>query len=300
MKSLTRQFLRVICRCYPLYSGRGTIANSKIFRSLSETKSSPEITTTLHDGSSIVVPLDDYIGRSIYYFGDLDYKISWVCKNVLRPGDCVVDIGAHFGLVTLFASAIVGPKGSVHSFEPHPKFADRIQRSLTLNQRRNVSLHNVALTDEPGEMTLHVPFDNSGRASLIKPNRPLYEVQIKAVNTTDYFGQLDLNSIRLLKIDVEGHEEDVFRGGEGFLRTNKPDVILFEEHKKPIREQPVVSFLHDLGYQILAIPRANLFMSTFPLNGTDRKSCTASHDYVAVNKQATDAGEIRSKLNARA
>lgn len=300
MKSLTRQFLRVVCRWYPLYSGRGTIANSKIFRSLSETpESSSEITTTLHDGSSIIVPLDDYIGRSIYYFGDLDYKISWVCKNVLRPGDCAVDIGAHFGLVTLFASAIVGHQGSVHSFEPHPEFADRIRRSLGLNGRKNVTLHNVALTDQPGEMTLHVPFDNSGRASLIRPNRPLYEVQIEAVNMSEYFRQLDISDIRLLKIDVEGHEEDVFRGGESTLRSTPPDVILFEEHKKPIQDQPVVSFLSNLGYEILAIPRANLFMSTFPLNGTEHKSCSASHDYVAVHKGAEDADAILTRLKAK-
>src|SRR5438105_131611 len=42
-------------------------------------------------------------------------------RSYLRKGDCVVDVGANIGAVTLTAASRVGAQGSIYAFEPHPR-----------------------------------------------------------------------------------------------------------------------------------------------------------------------------------
>lgn len=47
-----------------------------------------------HGGHWVAAPLDDYVGRAVFYTGELDRKITWICSRVVREGDTVLDIGA--------------------------------------------------------------------------------------------------------------------------------------------------------------------------------------------------------------
>lgn len=88
----------ILRKIYPLKSGLGTIANSKVFKRLD---GNPMGDIVAKSGRfDLVVPQDDYVGRSIKYFGDLDKKVTWVVCNVLEPGDTALDIGANLGLVS--------------------------------------------------------------------------------------------------------------------------------------------------------------------------------------------------------
>ena len=70
--------------------------------------------------------------RSTYFLGRYyDLPTQLLCQAALRVGDHVVDVGANIGMISLLASAIVGPTGRVDAFEPNPLCAQKIRQTLS-------------------------------------------------------------------------------------------------------------------------------------------------------------------------
>src|SRR5882762_8193075 len=87
-----------LTRLYPFYSGCGTFANKSLIHKIAGESS--ENVWCCVSGGEILARLDDYVGRSAFYVGDLDRKITWICAQIVKSGDTVLDIGANIGLVT--------------------------------------------------------------------------------------------------------------------------------------------------------------------------------------------------------
>ena len=229
MRSILRSMIRLLCQLYPIYSGPAKIANSILFRYLSKT-SNPIVLTKLRDGSPILVNLNDFIGRTIYYFGDYDLKVTEICRRLLRPGDTVVDVGANCGVVTIYSSRLVGPKGHIYAIEPQPDLAVLIQKSAAIGGYSQVSVHSIALSDCDGTMNLAIPEDNSGKATLMLRNKfPYKTIQVQTKKASDYISSLSLGLIHLMKVDAEGYEYIIIKDVLESLRERSPDIILFEE-----------------------------------------------------------------------
>jgi FkbM family methyltransferase len=287
---LLSQILRAAGSLYPLYSGCGTIANSRVFRSALAAESS-ERTIRLKSGALIIVPTDDYVGRSIYYFGDLDRKLTWLCREILRPGDVAIDIGANIGLVSLNMAAFVGPSGRVEAFEPQPRLWPFLRRSIELNSFSQITLHPIALGAEDGTLELSIPLFNSGGASLHHryDNNDCVEITVR--NSGKYLSSLDLPRIRLMKIDVEGYEQVVLSNATSFFVSNPPESILFElnDHSVPFHEQPVVLLLRDLDYELYNIPRSLLRMRLEKIPKSITRA-SRSHDVLGIRRDIWSGG----------
>ncbi len=283
MSSLAK-LLSTLGRLYPLYSGCLKLANSKLFRwALGQQQGL--VWTRLRGGAWLLIPIDDWIGRTLYYFGDLDPKVTWVCKQILRPGDVVLDIGANLGLISLFSRQIVGEKGLVYAFEPQPALVDLMCQSLEKNGYSDVKVHQIALGVQKGTMELFVPTGHAGAASLIrKEHFQGNNVSVVVENASEYLAQLNLPPIRLVKIDVEGFEAEIIEGASEFFETNRPDAILFElnDYSIAFLEQPIVKRLSKLGYQFFDIPKSKFRMRLYPLDS--RASKWYGHDILAVQK----------------
>ena len=96
-----------VTRLYPFLSGCGSLANHRLIDRLAG-KPKREAWAEV-EGGRLLVSLDDYVGRSAFYVGDLDRKVSAVVDRFVRPGDTVLDIGANIGLVSLRVAKRVGP-----------------------------------------------------------------------------------------------------------------------------------------------------------------------------------------------
>ena len=278
-----RSTFKALCRAYPLLSGCTQIANLRPLRAL--TNKDETCVCRLRDGSLIHLELNDYGGRSMYYFGDYDPKITRVLRRTLSPGDNVVDIGANFGLISLQAAKIVGSNGAVHAFEPQRGLADQIKTSARLNGYRQLTVHPTALSDSDGETTMFVSPGVTGAASLVRED--LAGVQTESVSTANagsYLDALELNSVQLLKIDVEGHELTVLKAAEDWLRKVKPSAVLFEtqDHEIPLRERPVVEFLDSLGYKFYPIGKARFQLNLELDDFTPQNIRDSAHDVLAV------------------
>jgi FkbM family methyltransferase len=236
----------------------------------------------------VAAPLYDYVGCLIYYFGDLDRKVSWVCSRVVRRGDVVLDIGANLGLMTFMLSALVGADGFVHAFEPNPEMCHLIDEAMIHNGVKNVVLHRVALGAQDGELMLSVPNGNAGAASLNKA-RQFQDGKTMAVpvrTLSSVLADQQINHIRLVKLDVEGFEPEVLTGAAGLFARQPPDVILFELNDcsmGELRYHPTIRLLSQFEYGFFRLPKSRLLhMRAFRLNPQETSGGGQGHDFVAA------------------
>src|SRR3989440_1832756 len=138
----------------------------------------------------------------------------------IRPSDVVYDIGAHAGYHSLLCGLLVGSTGRVFAFEPHPLNCDSIQKQLRLNPTVNVTLMPFALA----HLDAMDCFDTrAGRSQTHISNIDDLSAEAKSIDHLVETGVLPPPN--LIKIDVEGHEESVLRGGMKTIASNRPIVL---------------------------------------------------------------------------
>lgn len=188
-----------------------------------------------------------------------------IVKALIRPGDTVLDIGAHRGEFTAPLGALVGASGRVHAFEPDPDGRldlDSIKKALP-----QVEVHPIALSDGSGSAELCVPVvagRRQGALSRVEPSRPeapreereareallgelvasrwrnrlearrhgtavlRYPIRLERLDAVIAVGE---RPIGFVKCDVEGHEDAVLRGAEALLRRWRPALLIEMEQR---------------------------------------------------------------------
>lgn len=178
-------------------------------------------------------------------------EIAFLLKH-LAPGQTAIDVGAHKGAFTYWMAKRVGPTGKVVAFEPQRVLAERLQKLVRSAGMTQVTVENKGVSSREGTAILSVPGGRpSPGATLESPTNSECEQSPVGIVTLDhYFSKLNVPPVRLIKIDVEGHELDVFRGASNILREYKP-IILFEcetRHHKNRSLDDVFQHLTSLGY----------------------------------------------------
>lgn len=172
--------------------------------------------------------------------------------STLKRGDFAADVGAHKGAYLYWLRRAVGADGKVFAYEPQPGLARYLQSICDVMQWQNVFVRECALSESPGTATLNVPgSSHSPSATLEKPlvrTSPGHS-RVCALDTLDHQLQGD-DRLAFLKVDVEGHELHVLRGGVETLSRHRP-LVLFECEERHLTShsvQDVFQFLEGLGY----------------------------------------------------
>lgn len=222
----------------PPFLGRGVLLNlaDKMIGKPVE----PIIVKTLYGFKMQIDPVNDKgVERSIFYTGTYEAGVLRIFDKILKPGDKVLDVGANIGLMTLFAANRIGSNGEVHSFEPEPDTFTILSKNVLLNKKRNIRLNNVALGAEEKEGIIYPNFDvNRGASSIVKKDTTVGK-PIKIVTLDQYLQQKNLSKISLIKIDIEGYELEMLKGGENLLKSEDAPIICIEysqdvEHVKEV------------------------------------------------------------------
>jgi FkbM family methyltransferase len=184
-----------------------------------------------------------------------------------------VDVGAHQGSWTFPLSDAVGDAGFVYAFEPSPEYSGSLLSVINRSQATNVACVPVALSDSVGfaDFVIHDQRGNrlAGESRLAAANDL---AERKVVTTTlDTAATLlpRLGDVRFIKIDVEGLELRVLRGGHELLRANKPLLYLEIEDRHCRRfgwsKDSVFAYLRELGYADKQLDRNNfIFVAVDP------------------------------------
>ena len=174
----------------------------------------------------------ELVQQRIYFHGYFDYWLTRRVESILKPGDLFVDIGANIGWQTLMAGRL---GARVISFEPSPNVFDHLQRNVSLNQFSSVELRSVALSDHEGEavMTLSDPnANNDGTGTLEGGDNSGPQHTVKLSTFDSEIGSRN-EVVRLIKIDVEGHEIGVLKGMQESLKKGLVKSLIIEiEHIK--------------------------------------------------------------------
>jgi FkbM family methyltransferase len=177
------------------------------------------------DGSKFELSPMGFIDKYLLYTGEFDGEVLRQVKQSLKNGGTFIDIGANFGYYTVLAAGM--PHTKVIAFEPSPAEAARLQRNLTLNRLQNVLLHQVALSDKSEERYLHTYGEgNTGMNSLLHTAGSRERVAVRCERFDQLIGNDDLKSCRLIKIDVEGFEQNVLKGMGALLEKFKGNFVI--------------------------------------------------------------------------
>jgi FkbM family methyltransferase len=221
--------------------------------------------------------------------GDLNYalfKHNDIVSNAVRTGGyetelqelsndllvqhtdgIVIDVGANLG-----SYVVPLAKRNAHlqfeAFEPQRIVYYQLCANTFLNRLSNVYTHNVGLSNEKRITSYVLPNyaeeTNIGAFSIdFETRHNDYEVKSEGVIERMIIIPLDAmqyEKVRLIKIDVEGHELQVLQGAEHTLRENNYPPIIFEAWtwKFPEKRQAVFTHLESLGYEITQIGQNNL------------------------------------------
>jgi FkbM family methyltransferase len=174
-------------------------------------------------------------------------------KQFLRPGATFVDVGCNKGDFTLLASRLVGPQGRVLAFEPHPENCRWIRKSIAKNEYRNITLHEMALSDANGTAQLHIG-EKSGFHTLLagKPQREKGIIEVQTRRLDDLLAEVGFDrAIEAIKIDVEGADMHVLRGARETIARSPGIVVFLDVHPHlGVNPAEVCDFLRGLGLDL--------------------------------------------------
>jgi FkbM family methyltransferase len=221
------------------------------------------ILTTNRDGRMLFVDDEDQtitpvvLTRRAYEPGT-----SRLFCRLVRPGFRVLDIGANVGWFTLLAADRVGPTGLVHAFEPQPRLATLLHRSLFANSFWDrCALHEFALGATSGAAELHVVHGKFGGGTLRAPTPgELRWMRAEAASTVE----VDLRMlddvlaadprVDVIKIDVEGFERAVFEGASAVFAAS-PSLKMIMEFTPQVHGPELLDFLRGEGFSASHILR---------------------------------------------
>ena len=162
-------------------------------------------------------------------------------------GDWVLDVGANVGHYTARLSKLVGASGRVMAFEPITETFELLASNMAISGARNVSLFNAAASTQMGVAGVSLPEFSSGLTNYYMAGITLGDGEFKVL-TLPLDCVMPSARVTLVKVDVEGHEEQALRGMRELLRRDHPRLIVEGASKR------VEALLGKLGYAFTEFP----------------------------------------------
>ena len=187
-------------------------------------------TTTCY-GVRFQCRLPDMIQTYLYVFGIWEPDITDFIARRLRSGDTFVDVGANIGYHTLLAATHLAGEGRVVAIESSPRIYQLLLEALADNgSPSSVRTVNRAAGDVVGMLSLYRgPEKNIGLSTTVASRGLPSEGEIPVAPLADLLQTVEMESARIIKIDVEGAEVAVLRGMESLLERCPDEVEILVE-----------------------------------------------------------------------
>lgn len=228
LKINTRRVLRVPARAFlrnkRTQFGKHSIAHLFVRGQFPDT----QIVSPTTFGSSIRCDLNDMIMQRIHFFGVWEPNETEWLRSRLKPGDVLVDVGAHAGYYTILAADRVGATGRVVAVEPSPGRMTALKDNVALNRHANVRFVQAAITNVPGTVTLYNSY-NAASATTMGDDGYGVEAVVQSLPLIDVLSEDEIAKTRILKIDIEGREYDAITSFAPALGKMRPDFELVVE-----------------------------------------------------------------------
>lgn len=176
-------------------------------------------------------------------------------RRIVKAGMCILEIGANIGYYTVLMAKLVGKNGKIYAYEPYPPSVEILVRNVKLNKLTDtVEVRNLAVSSENTIQKLYL-----GRASNVHSllnlkidNNDANYIEVKTKDIKEILTNTN-RKIDLIRMDIEGHERELFNRLSKDIGPFLPRHIFFEIHPlgdidpDPTFTKPLTNVL-DLGY----------------------------------------------------
>jgi FkbM family methyltransferase len=220
--------------------------------------------------------LREGIDFSIFLLGSFEPKMIATYRRMITAGAIVIDIGANIGAHTLPIAARVGQSGRVVAIEPTRYAFERLRAHVHLNPTlaaRIILLQAMLMGNRKAALAEKIesswPLDTPVGAHAEHAGVGMATTGAVVRTLDEVVADLDLKSVDFLKLDVDGYEVEVLRGGRDTLRRFSP--LIFFEHapygvaEKGYDPDEIAEILTGAGYRFTDLKRRSLAAGAYGL-----------------------------------
>ncbi|MGD1063730.1 MAG: FkbM family methyltransferase [Terracidiphilus sp.] len=249
---------------------------------------------------SMEVDSSEIIGCGISRTGIFEMPVVEAIYRLVDSSDTVLDVGANIGYMT--AAALSAGAKKVIAFEPHPVLFARLLRNVERWDHEprftgRVNVRNEAIDSGGGRATLFIPKGEfAGNQGIATLETNIYQTgfdKVEVAGTTlDTVIHEHREPIGLLKIDIEGHEFQAFRGGSDSLGNRRIRDIIYEDFRGV--DSDASKLLASYGYSIFGL-RGSLAGPVLREGLKGGKLSLSEHNLVAT----LDPDRVRRRMSPR-
>jgi FkbM family methyltransferase len=150
------------------------------------------------------------------------------------------------------ARQFVGEQGNIYAFEANPDIHGVLLSSIQVNSYRNIMAVNCAISDTEQLVKFSISDADEGLSSLADIGGR--KISVHSTTLDALHERLKFDKVRVVKIDVEGFEPAVIKGGMKFFREVMPENVVFEVNNQipgveKHQDQPLRGYFAGLGYK---------------------------------------------------
>lgn len=175
----------------------------------------------------ILVMGGDTVSEYILSTQEWEPHLQNALRQLIKPQDKVLILGAHIGYHTLLISRLVGDDGKVLIFEPNPSTLKILRANIALNDIHNTILYPKAAFSENTTLSFVIPKKDSGQSHVKRPEDE-QSSDLITVEGVKIDSLKEIDSIDVLQMDVEGVEDKAIYGATKLI-DNSPNLIVFQE-----------------------------------------------------------------------
>ena len=172
----------------------------------------------------------------------------------IKPNDIVIDIGAHIGLFTIYASQFC-TKGKIYSFEPVLENYELLLENIKLNKLDGVTSFNQAISNSNEPIKLFLNNDEAGHSMFSESSKSII---IDSISLQKIFDKNQIKHCNFLKLDCEGAEYEIIKNlpSEYFKKIDK---LVIEYHMADLHPEFLIELKEILLRQNFKIETKKLF-----------------------------------------
>lgn len=204
------------------------------------------------EGINFSLDISDYQNWLIYFGVKNDFPIGFF--ELIKPNSTIIDIGTNIGQTALHCAKLAGKNSKIIGFEPDKINYEKALKNIQLNSFKNITLFNFALGKQKEGVPLKInsPKNRGGN----RVDRKLIDskniIQVEILD--DIIHKLNIDTVSIIKIDVEGFEMEVLNGAQQTIQKQKP-ILFIEIDDRNLKEQntsaeELIQFLFKMNYSI--------------------------------------------------
>lgn len=242
------------CRTVPKFKGHG-----RLYQLMTTLLLNDRLSLRNVEGARLTIDSSDFIGWRMAYGGAYEPLSLALAKRIMIEGGTFVDVGSNVGLYSLSIAVIptVRVVAIDASFTALYRLAENVRKNPDIT---NIEIVQAALGSSPDVHQFELPVpENLGTTRMAAKADLSKKSRFWSAGTTlqTLFDRLEVGSIRLLKIDVEGAELDVLKALD-FSGKQRPHNIIMECEPALSRASDPLAFLEDQGYAIRTVTGAEI------------------------------------------